>query len=310
LTFRLAHLSDLHLGPLPRPSFGQLAGKRLTGYWNWHSSRKDVHDMRVMAAVAEDILAAAPDHVACTGDLANIGLPLEFQAARAVLEHLGGPDRVSLVPGNHDAYVGGSLAAMLAALPAFLCGDGHARPAFPYLRRRGSLALIGVNTGITTLPFMATGEIGAAQARAVSALLAQTAREGLTRVVMIHHPPHHDGARFGRRLVDAARMEAALAEAGAELVLHGHNHRASLDWLKGPSKPIPVVGVASASAVPGSPGHQAAWHMLEIAGEGADAKINLTIHTREAGGRIVSGAPLPLDPRQTAAFRGAHGGHP
>ena len=37
--FRLAHLSDVHLGPLPDVSYRQLASKRITGYLTWHRNR-------------------------------------------------------------------------------------------------------------------------------------------------------------------------------------------------------------------------------------------------------------------------------
>lgn len=294
MTFRLAHLSDLHLGPLPRPRLADLAGKRLTGYWNWHRTRKTIHDMNVLARVVADIKVAAPDHVACTGDLANIGLPQEFELARRFLDELGGPRDVSLIPGNHDAYVANSLPAMLGTLPAFMQGDDGL--GFPYLRRREGVALVGVNTGVTTAPLMATGRVGTEQAEALAALLRQTKAEGLTRVVMIHHPPHHHGTRFGRRLTDAARMEAVLAAEGAELVIHGHNHRHSLAWLPGPRKPVPVVGVASASAVPGSAHHQAAWHQYAITGGGTDVTIDLTLHARQPDGRFEEADHFRLTP--------------
>ena len=65
-----------------------------------------IHDPTVVAALAEDINAHAPDHVALTGDLVNIALPGEFHNAAAWLKGFGNADWVTLVPGNHDAYVG------------------------------------------------------------------------------------------------------------------------------------------------------------------------------------------------------------
>ena len=38
--FRLAHLSDIHLGPLPELSFRELASKRVTGWYNWQRNRR------------------------------------------------------------------------------------------------------------------------------------------------------------------------------------------------------------------------------------------------------------------------------
>ena len=48
LTFLLAHLSDAHIGPIPRPNLAELLGKRVTGYVNWLYKRADQHDMGVL----------------------------------------------------------------------------------------------------------------------------------------------------------------------------------------------------------------------------------------------------------------------
>ncbi len=56
-----------------------------------------------------------------------------------------------------------------------------------------------------------------------------------------------------------------IARHGADLVIHGHNHRTSVAHLPGPGGPVPVVGVPSCSAVPGSHGHLAAYHLYRFA---------------------------------------------
>jgi 3',5'-cyclic AMP phosphodiesterase CpdA len=104
--FVLAHLSDPHLGPLPQPSMRELASKRLIGYINWRRSRHRIHRRDALDAITRDLHGEQPDHVAVTGDLVNIALPAEFVLARHWLETLGQPADVSVVPGNHDAYVG------------------------------------------------------------------------------------------------------------------------------------------------------------------------------------------------------------
>src|SRR2546426_6698858 len=103
--FVLAHLSDPHLGPLPRPGVRELTSKRLFGYINWRRSRRRLHRRDALDAVTRDLHGRQPDHVAITGDLVNIALPAEFAHARRWLETLGRPADVSVVPGNHDAYV-------------------------------------------------------------------------------------------------------------------------------------------------------------------------------------------------------------
>jgi 3',5'-cyclic AMP phosphodiesterase CpdA len=286
VTFLLAHLSDPHIGPLPRPRLKELAGKRLTGYVNWRRGRHLVHDMATLARIAEDIAAQRPDHVALTGDLVNIGLAGEFPAARELVQQIGTPDHVSFVPGNHDAYVRSSLVAMRDAMAPWMTGDGAADPTFPYVRIRDGVALIGLCSGIPTGPFLASGRLGAEQCRLFADILEHAGRERLTRVVMIHHPPHRSGASFGRGLSDAWMFERIVASHGAELVLHGHNHRQSVAWLPIPGGEVAVVGVASASAVPGSPNHRAAWHLYSFAGQGRSVTIDMRVRGLTVDGRI------------------------
>ena len=43
--FRLAHISDVHLGPLPDVTYRDLASKRMVGYVNWQRNRRRfLHD--------------------------------------------------------------------------------------------------------------------------------------------------------------------------------------------------------------------------------------------------------------------------
>lgn len=267
--FRLAHLSDPHIGPLPRPSLAELAGKRATGYLNWLAGRGNQHRMDVLDRLVREIAAAEPDHVAVTGDLINIGLAAEIEPARAFLQRLGAPDRVTLVPGNHDAYHLGTVAEMYRSWSPWLEGDDAGsedrRYAFPSLRIRGQVALIGLNSGVPTPPFMATGFLGQRQIDTLGDLLADMGRQGLARVVLIHHPPFDIGAQ--KRLLDHAGVTAAIAKAGAEAVLHGHTHKGSLHNLPGAAGPIPVIGVPSASAAAGGRHEAAAWNLLTIDGE-------------------------------------------
>src|SRR3546814_1850649 len=83
----------------------QLAGKRAFGFLSWNLRRKAIHDGPVLPALVADLRQAAPDHVAVTGDVTNISLPKEFARAGGWLEGLGTPQDVTVVPGNHDAYV-------------------------------------------------------------------------------------------------------------------------------------------------------------------------------------------------------------
>ena len=101
--FRLAHLSDIHLGPLPDLAYRDLMTKRITGYINWRRNRAANLHEGVIDSIVDDMKAAQPDHVAVSGDLMNLALSGEIELSKLWLETLGEPRDVSVVPGNHDA---------------------------------------------------------------------------------------------------------------------------------------------------------------------------------------------------------------
>lgn len=265
MPFTLAHLSDPHLAPLPAAHFGELMNKRITGWLNWQRKRRFVHDRSVLDKLVADLMAQAPDHIAVTGDLANIALKAEFARGRAWLDGLGKPHDVSVIPGNHDVYVTEGAAFALLQWGPYM-GNDDGTVGFPYLRRRGPLALIGLSSGVATAPFMATGKIGERQLDTLASLLDAMKKEGRFRVVMVHHPPV-SRARWHKRLVNAAALKQVIAEHGAELLLHGHDHLAMLNWLADPDgSGLPAVGVPSASAAPGMSHDAAAYNLYRIDG--------------------------------------------
>jgi 3',5'-cyclic AMP phosphodiesterase CpdA len=264
----LAHLSDPHLSPLPKPQPRELMSKRAIGYINWRRNRHRVHRIDVLARLLHDLQDQQPDHVACTGDLVNIALPAEFSVARVFLDHLGKPEDVSFVPGNHDFYVKQAGEYFGAHWGDFMRGDRTATGAgepgvFPYLRRRGPLAIIGLSSAIPTPAFMATGELGPEQLEALSELLLTLQRENLFRVVLIHHPPESKPNHRFKRLIDADAFRAVLKKRGADLVLHGHDHVHAMVMLEGPRGTIPAVGVPSASCF-GGESDPAAYNLYRI----------------------------------------------
>jgi 3',5'-cyclic AMP phosphodiesterase CpdA len=276
--FTLAHLSDWHIATQPR--LADLAGKRGLGYVNWHRARNKIHRPDVLDATVHDLKSQPFDHIAVTGDLVNLSLNDEYKRARGWLETLGAPRDVTLVPGNHDVYVGGVVPSPAAYWADYMRGDDGV-DRFPFLRRRGDVALIALSTAVPTAPFLATGRLGKRQlARLIEVL---EATRGMFRVVLIHHPPATPRQRYLRRLIDAADLRGVLAEKGAELLLHGHDHRRSVIWLDGPGAKIPAVGVPSASArAPHSDENAAGYNLFQI--DGATGRCEMIAREREANG--------------------------
>jgi 3',5'-cyclic AMP phosphodiesterase CpdA len=267
--FTLAHLSDPHLAPLPAPRLRELIGKRVTGYLHWTRTRHKIHRREVLDALVADLRAQQPDHIAVTGDLVNIALEAEFAPARAWLQSVGTPEHVTVVPGNHDAYARATRNRSAEIWGDYLRGDGAltADPiTFPFVRRRGPLALIGVSSAVPTPPFMATGWLGQAQRDALDGVLSQLSVEQAFRVLLIHHPLRSD-SRY-KRLTDSDELLALLKQYGVELILHGHDHVHSIMWFDGPNGRIPAIGVPSASAVVHGHYPAAAYNLFSIEREG------------------------------------------
>src|SRR3954465_1473060 len=146
-SFVLAHLSDPHLAPLPTPNPFELIGKRIGGYINWQRNRRHFHLRAVLDALIDDLKARATDHITVTGDLINLALAAEFAPARSWLQTLGRPQDVTVVPGNPDTYVWAKARTPQRTWADYMRDDRAAAPLeFPFVRRRGPAALIGVTS--------------------------------------------------------------------------------------------------------------------------------------------------------------------
>ena len=300
-TLLLAHLSDVHLAPMPRVPLTALNLKRSLGAANWHRHRQHVHVRDVLDLLVADMQAHKPDHIAVTGDLVNLGLPDEHKAALQWLQALGPPEHVTVVPGNHDAYTHLRADAGYRRWQAYMAGDAVQETApdqcvaseFPFVRRRGPVALIGLGSGVPTRPFESAGRLGTLQIEQLRRQLAEAEQAGLVRVVVIHHPPHRYAQEWRTGLKDAGLLEDVLRTAGAEMVLHGHFHRAQMRWIEGLGGRVPVLGVPSASAAIRHKGADlAGYGLYAVARHAAGARSGFRVDMvrrgfAEPGGEII-----------------------
>jgi len=269
LTF--AHLSDPHLTSLHGVHWRQLMNKRLLGYLSWQRKRRAEHRPEVLDALLQDLQLMSPQHIVVSGDLTQVGLPQEFREARLWLERLGAADAVTVVPGNHDAYVRTAWEQTCARWepymqsdPAWRSPSAVAREMFPTLRVRGCVAVIGLSSAVATPPFMATGRLGAAQRERLASLLVKTGEQGLFRLVVIHHPPRVEDEKWRKRLSDGRALCRVLCREGAELVLHGHGHYSAESTVACGAGAIPVFGIPSASAIGHRPGRRAQYYLYRV----------------------------------------------
>ena len=101
--------------------------------------------------------------------------------------------------------------------------------------------------------------------------------------MLIHHPPLLSGATAMRNMTDAREFEAVIHQHGAEVILHGHNHKRSVAHLKSEAAAtvggrIAVIGVPSASSTAKSLRQRAAYHLVRL--ERADGAWHVSVRAR------------------------------
>ncbi|GMV42817.1 MAG: transcriptional regulator [Myxococcales bacterium] len=288
---RIAHVSDLHVLDLTGVSWRRFMNKRVSGAVNLLSFRRGAHPAQLLVALVDHLIAKGYDHVVITGDLSNLALDAEFARARRELERLGGPERVTVIPGNHDTYTAGSVRER--RFQGWF-GDWmgtEAAEGFPFVKQVGGVTFLGLNSTYWTLPFLSYGRVGRAQRE----LLVERARDprldGTFKVVLLHHNLHRRG-RFSEatsRLRDRDAVARAIADAGANLVLHGHSHKAHRYHLGDTGGRIPVIGCGSSTWHHRV--HMARYNVYDI-GDGALRAIHS--HQFDVDSGAFRDEPVPL----------------
>lgn len=301
---RLAHLSDLHLLDLTDAVPMRLFNKRATGYVNLKLKRNHVHHAEPVLATRERLRELDVDHLVVTGDVSNLALEREFDRVKEFLASLHlGADRVSIVPGNHDAYTRGAVRSgrfeawfapfkqsSADAAGAAAAGDparGDVARWQPYVRFAGPLALIGLSTAVARPPLVASGELGRVQLAALERVLAHPDVRDRMPVLLQHHPIHNPPSRWKtlvEGLVDAARERLVLAGARRGLVLHGHLHRRIRRQLPTDRGMLEAIGATSASLLDERPDRRAGINVYEFSDDGDLVGVHAERFTGLGGG--------------------------
>ena len=190
---RILHVSDLHFGVRDDPA--------------------------IRAAIEALVTQVEPELIVATGDLTHRGRPAQHDRAATFLRGLGAP--VVAVPGNHDIPY---------TFPARLTHPWRefdrvwetTEPVYSTDR----IHVVGVNS---VRPWRhQSGGVGDAQLARVAARLS-SAPTGALRIVALHH--QLIGAPWRTRKKPVARRNhvlARLVDGGAELILGGHIHQATV----------------------------------------------------------------------------------
>lgn len=302
---RIAHFSDPHILALEGvPLWRLVTNKRVTGYANILLRRAHQHRTEVAKALARDLAEQGVDHVAVTGDVSNLALETEFEAVHHLLEDdlRLTPDQVTIVPGNHDRYTRGShrVRRFETAFQPYMRSDvvvpaGLALDHYPVVKLRGPAAIVGLATGVPRLPFIAAGEVGTVQLRALEWVLKQPEVASRTLVLLTHHPiaePFTPLKAWLEGLRDAAALRAVLDRCPRGLALHGHLHRRMLRVVKTSAGEVWSVGATSASLVHEAGTRMAGYNLYELSDSGELGKVSARVMDARTG--TFSETPVPV----------------
>ena len=196
---RLIHLSDLHFG---------------------------AHDPVLVTAVERRLDEEAPNLVVISGDFTQRARTEQFEAAGAFLMRIrDAGHEVLAVPGNHDVPLYDVLRRFLSPLTRYQRYiDGNL---CPFIELKGA-AVLGINTA-RSLTFK-NGHVSEEQMELIRDTFSKTSINQ-PRILVTHHPlfalPVGDGPKLGELMDDHQLALDAIADAGVDLLLAGHNHRAS-----------------------------------------------------------------------------------
>lgn len=263
---RLIQLSDLHFG---------------------------AHDTRLVEAVETRIDEEKPDLVVISGDFTQRARTEQFKEACRFLTRLkDAGHEVLAVPGNHDVPLYDVLRRFLSPLTRYkrfiddeLC---------PYHELNGAVVM-GINTA-RSLTF-SDGRISHEQ---MTFIRQSFARAGDAHRILVTHHPLFALSVGGEMAKAVGRSEMALdavAEAGVDMLLAGHNHRASTHSardLATRAGPALVIQAGTATSVRLRDEAQS-FNRIDIAGD----RVTLTLQSWD-GDKFVSGDT------QTYAREGDH----
>jgi 3',5'-cyclic AMP phosphodiesterase CpdA len=195
---RLIHLSDLHFG---------------------------AHDPELVAAVERKVNEAAPDLVVISGDFTQRARTEQFQEACEFLDRLrNAGHEVLAVPGNHDVPLYDVLRRFLSPLTRYM---RYIDDTLCPMQEIPGCVVLGINTA-RSLTF-SDGRINEDQMRFIRETFDRIDPDSM-RILVTHHPLF--AIEVGGSQTNAVgRSELALdavADAGVDMLLAGHNHDASI----------------------------------------------------------------------------------
>ncbi len=225
---RIAHLSDVHMLDA-RPSRARSGHSMGHRFLSFGRPLDAVGRRRKLAHALSAARRVGADHVVISGDLTEIGAPGEFECLAETLYESGiAPERITLVPVNHDLYT--SPDAWSEALAGPLAAYRHTSAQEP--------GRVVQCAGVSFVPLDVarhqplTRSAGWMEDSMLDTVMRRATDPGLSdrpMVLVQHHPPFVRATQAWQwvdGLIGAARLMSILEAFRHVFVLHGHLHSA------------------------------------------------------------------------------------
>ena len=284
--------------------------RRIVHISDSHLSRQHYREhMKSMKLLLRSVLEAGCDHLIITGDIVSTAEPDDFYCARELLGSFGllHPDKLTVIPGNHDIFGGPHRATEVPEFPKHIRTIDYVRnlrlfeeafaetfvdvrqlragQLFPFVKTLGSVEIIGLNSippwSIWDNPFGSNGLVDEKQCDALAEWSKESPSPNGIRIVAMHH---HFGTvgddnvqsklwkRIESRTMRLRKRRRVLKHFDAlnvRCVLHGHIHK-NVVYEKNK-----IIFANAAGAVCDDPIRYLKYNKLEIAG----SKVQATIET-------------------------------
>jgi 3',5'-cyclic AMP phosphodiesterase CpdA len=182
------------------------------------------HEPKLVEAVEQQVHSSKPDLVVISGDFTQRARTEQFQEACAFLERLrDAGHEVLAVPGNHDVPLYDVLRRFLSPLTRYRKYIDET--VCPFVEVPGA-AVLGINPARSAT--FKDGKINPEQIAFIRQAFEHT-DPTTARILVTHHPIFAlpTGSGMGEPIENQANVLEVIAELGVDLLLAGHNHRAS-----------------------------------------------------------------------------------
>ena len=294
---RILHISDIHVQvDYDERPWGRIGWRRVAAQLELKVARRarryEDAPYTLQRLLADAEARGGFDHVVVSGDLTALAVDEEFEGVRKALGDLADqPDRLTVIPGNHDVFTPGSakkkrFESWFGNLLESDLPELRAEGPWPHVRLLGDdVAVVGLcSARVPPVPGIAAGWVGEDQLAALVRICEHPRVRGRSIHVVVHHAPLRAGGRLDSRhhgMADGVSLVEAAIIGKVDSILCGHIHNRFQHAVEG--GPRIVCGGSSTCL-----GHEGYW--LLDSSRGNVTKVEEVALPAEAG--VVVPAPV------------------